>query len=63
MNTLADDPPRKEEGTHGHPKGRQKAEHTIGEIPEDVWPMIQTMLDEHYPIKPIEHRRVDLCRC
>jgi hypothetical protein len=44
-------------------KGRQKAGHTIGEIPESVWPMVQTMLDEHYPVKPIEYRRVDLCRC
>jgi putative transposase len=35
---------------------------TIWEIPEDVWPMIQTILDEHYPAKPKGHRRVNLRR-
>jgi transposase len=35
---------------------------TIWEIPDDVWPMRQTMLDEHYPAKPTGHRRVDLRR-
>ncbi len=35
---------------------------TIWEIPDDVWPMIQTILDEHYPAKPKGHRRVDLRR-
>jgi putative transposase len=35
---------------------------TIWEIPDDVWPMIQTILDEQYPAKPKGHRRVDLRR-
>ncbi len=35
---------------------------TIWEIPDDVWPMRQTILDEHYPAKPKGHRRVDLRR-
>jgi putative transposase len=35
---------------------------TIWEIPDDVWPMIQTMLNEHDPAKPKGHRRVDLRR-
>jgi putative transposase len=35
---------------------------TIWEIPDDVWPLIQTMLDEYYPAKPKGHRRVDLRR-
>jgi hypothetical protein len=25
---------------------------TIWEIPDTVWPMMQTILDEHYPPKP-----------
>jgi transposase len=35
---------------------------TSWEIPDDVWPMLQTMLDEHDPAKPKGHRRVDLRR-
>lgn len=35
---------------------------TIWEIPDDVWPLIQTILDEQYPAKPKGHRRVDLRR-
>ena len=35
---------------------------TLWEIPDDVWPMIQTILNEHYPAKPKGHRRVDLRR-
>ena len=46
--------------------GKKRAEHqeppTIWEIPDDVWPLIQTILDEHYPAKPKGHRRVDLRR-
>jgi transposase len=34
----------------------------IWEIPDDVWPMIQAMLNEHYPAKPKGRRRVDLRR-
>ena len=44
-------------------RGKQRAEHqeqpTIWEIPDDVWPLIQTILDEHYPAKRQGHRRVD----
>jgi transposase len=46
--------------------GKKRAESpelsTIWEIPDDVWPLIQTILDEHYPAKPKGHRRVDLRR-
>ena len=42
---------------------KKKAEHqeqpTIWDIPDDVWPPIQTILDEHYPAKRKGHRRVD----
>jgi putative transposase len=46
--------------------GKKRAElqeqPTIWEIPEEVWPLIQTILDAHYPAKPKGHRRVDLRR-
>ena len=46
--------------------GKQRAEPqeppTLWEIPDDVWPLIQTILDEHSPAKPQGHRRVDLRR-
>jgi putative transposase len=46
--------------------GKKKAEPqelpTVWEIPDDVWPLIQRILDEHYPAKPKGHRRVDLRR-
>jgi transposase len=35
---------------------------TIWEIPDDVWPMIHTILDDQYPAKPKGHRRIDLRR-
>ena len=35
---------------------------TIWEMPDDVWPLLQTILDEHDPAKPTGHRRVDLRR-
>jgi putative transposase len=35
---------------------------TIWEIPDEVWPIIQRILDEQYPSKPKGHRRVDLRR-
>jgi putative transposase len=35
---------------------------TIWEIPDEGWPMIQTILDAQYPAKPKGHRRVDLRR-
>lgn len=34
----------------------------IWEIPDAVWPLMQTILDEHYPRRPKGHRRVDLRR-
>jgi putative transposase len=46
--------------------GKRQSHHTpaptIWEIPDDVWPIIQTILDVHYPAKPKGHRRVDLRR-
>jgi hypothetical protein len=46
--------------------GKKRAElqeqPTIWELPNDVWPLIQTILDEHYPAKRKGHRRVDLLR-
>jgi putative transposase len=46
--------------------GKKKAEHqeqpTIWETPDGVWPLIQTILDEHYPAKRKGHRRADLRR-
>jgi putative transposase len=46
--------------------GKKKAEPqewpTVWEIPDDVWPLIQRILDEHYPAKPKGHRRVELRR-
>jgi putative transposase len=35
---------------------------TIWEMPDDAWPMLQTILAKHYPAKPKGHRRVDLRR-
>jgi putative transposase len=35
---------------------------TIWELPDAVWPMMQAILDEHYPPKPKGHRRVNLRR-
>ena len=35
---------------------------TIWEIPDEVWPIIQRMLDKQYPPKPKGHRRVELRR-
>jgi len=43
-------------------KTDQRPMPTIWEIPDEVWPMLQTILDEHYPAKPKGHRRVDLRR-
>jgi putative transposase len=46
--------------------GKKKAEPqelpTVWEIPDDVWPLIQRIQDEHYSAKPKGHRRVDLRR-
>jgi putative transposase len=45
---------------------RQKTElqpmPTIWEIPDEVWPVMQTILDEDYPAPPKGPRRVDLRR-
>jgi putative transposase len=42
---------------------RQKTElqpmPTIWEIPDEVWPVMQTILDEDYPAQPKGQRRVD----
>jgi putative transposase len=46
----------------GQKKAESQEQPTIWEIPDDVWPLIQTILDEHYPAKPKGHRRVDLRR-
>jgi putative transposase len=35
---------------------------TVWELPDAVWPMVQAILDEHYPSKPKGHRRVNLRR-
>jgi transposase len=35
---------------------------TLWEIPHDVWPLTQAMLNDHYPAKPTGHRRVALRR-
>jgi putative transposase len=35
---------------------------TIWEMPDEVWPMIQTLVNGHDPAKPKGHRRVDLRR-
>jgi putative transposase len=46
--------------------GKTRAEHqeqpTIWALPDDVWPLIQTLLDEHYPATRQGPRRVDLRR-
>jgi putative transposase len=46
----------------GKTRAQLQEQPTIWEIPDDVWPLIQTILDEHYPTKPKGHRRVDLRR-
>jgi transposase len=33
---------------------------TIWEVPDNVWTIIEPILNEHYPAKPKGHRRVDL---
>ena len=35
---------------------------TIWEVPDDVWTLIEPVLNEVYPAKPKWHRRVDLRR-
>lgn len=35
---------------------------TVWEIPDEVWPVMQTILAQRYPASPKGHRRVDLRR-
>jgi putative transposase len=35
---------------------------TVWEVPDDVWTLIEQVLNEVYPAKPKGHRRVDLRR-
>jgi putative transposase len=35
---------------------------TIWEVPDDVWAMVEPILNQCYPAKPKGHRRVDLRR-
>jgi putative transposase len=46
----------------GKKEAEQQDQPTIWEISDEVWPMIQAILDAHYPAKPKGHRRVDLRR-
>jgi putative transposase len=46
----------------GQKRAKPQEQPTIWEIPDDVWPLIQTIWDEHSPAKPKGHRRVDLRR-
>ena len=46
----------------GKKKATSQEQPTIWEVPDDVWPLIQTILDAHYPAKPKGHRRVNLSR-
>jgi putative transposase len=41
-------------------KAERQEQSTLWEIPDEVWPLMQAILDEHYPAKPKGHRRVDL---
>ena len=45
-----------------HQKTNTKPGPTLWEIPDDVWPMTQALLDERYPATRRGHRRVDLRR-
>ncbi len=46
----------------GQKRPAHREQPTIGDIPDDVWPRIQMILDEPYPATPKGHRRVDLRR-
>jgi transposase len=41
------------------PKAATKPGPTVWEIPDDVWPMLQTIVDAPYPATPTGQRRVD----
>jgi transposase len=46
----------------GKKRAERQEQPTIWEMPDEVWPLIQTILDAPYPAKPKGHRRVDLRR-
>ncbi len=46
----------------GQKSAERQGQPTIGDIPDDVWPLIHTMLDADYAAKPTGPRRVAL-RC
>jgi transposase len=46
----------------GQNRAEPQEQPTIREIPDAIWPLTQTILDEHYPAKPKGHRRVALRR-
>jgi putative transposase len=43
-------------------KAERQEQPTLWGIPDEVWPLMQAILDEDYPAKPKGHRRVDLRR-
>jgi putative transposase len=43
----------------GKKRPEPREQPTIWAIPDDVWPLSQTILDAHYPAKPQGHRRVE----
>jgi len=43
-------------------KAERQEQPTPWEIPDEVWPLMQAILDEDDPAKPKGHRRVDLRR-
>jgi transposase len=46
----------------GQERAEQQEQPTIWAIPDDVWPLIRTILAAHYPAKRKEQRRVELRR-
>jgi putative transposase len=46
----------------GKKRAKPQEQPTIWEIPDEVWPLLQTILDAYYPAKPKGHRRGDLRR-
>jgi putative transposase len=46
----------------GKKRAKPQEQPTIWDIPDEVWPLIQTILDAHHPAMPKGHRRVDLRR-
>jgi putative transposase len=60
--SFADNSPSGKEGIMGKKRAELQEQPTIWEIPDDICPLIQTILAEHYPAKRKGHRRVDLRR-